>query len=187
MISCSEALRRSMTILSKFKNVFTIRLEETPAMKYLGLSIIQKLDGIYMDTDRYLQVPSTNSANSISNANVQTIFLANKCVRKAIGWTVRSPCTFLFTLWHHVEQDYCLFGCKFCKSSWPWITGCIHPIPLWQAWGILYHYLAVMSSLSRCQQHNHGWMSGRSRSCCFSSASKTYNQGHPTQGCRRAP
>ena len=42
-----------------------------------------------MDTDRYLQVPSTNLANSMSNVNVQTIFLANKCVRKAIGWTVR--------------------------------------------------------------------------------------------------
>ena len=55
IISCSEALRRSMTIISKLKNVFTIGLEETPAMKYLGKSIVQNLDGIYMDTDRYLK------------------------------------------------------------------------------------------------------------------------------------
>ena len=41
-----------------------------------------------MYTERYLQVPSTNLANSMSNVNVQTIFLANRCVRKAIGWTV---------------------------------------------------------------------------------------------------
>ena len=98
----------------------------------VGISIVQKLDGIYMDTNRYLkslkEIDTTGLGeksrkldpsevtllkklsgqlnwittqtrvdmafdnctlgNSINNANVQTIFLANKCVRKAIGQSV---------------------------------------------------------------------------------------------------
>ena len=120
------------SVISKLKNVFTIGLEETQAMKYLGISIVQKLDGIYMDTNRYLkslkEIDTTGLGeksrkldpsevtllkklsgqlnwittqtrvdmafdnctlgNSINNANVQTIFLANKCVRKAIRQSV---------------------------------------------------------------------------------------------------
>lgn len=120
------------SVISKFKEVFTIGLEETQAMKYLGISIAQKPDGIHMDTNRYLKslkeidttglgdksrtLSSTEItslkklagqinwitsqtrmdmafdncmlANSINKATVQTIFQANKYVRKAIGQTI---------------------------------------------------------------------------------------------------